>query len=276
MTALLGLVPEPVAVPEDDFVRVTALGTLTVRHAGEVVRIPAQSRWLLGLLALRANSVVALDEIVAVIWPADPPRAYRERLHTYVARLRRPLGSGAVNVQWCGNGYELAAGADSLDVLEFAAYAATGDAKLAVGNRMDAAHWYGRALDLWKGQLLGGTDGRLDNHPEAVQLSRHRVTTCLRFADLAARCGLQQRAVDALSAVCHAEPLDEAVHGRLMSALADVGRRADALTVFHGLRARLVDELGVEPGAEVTQVFRELLDGRPPRGRAWVRGTPFQ
>ncbi|MFD9895016.1 ATP-binding protein, partial [Amycolatopsis sp. NPDC059027] len=42
------------------------------------------------------------------------------------------------------------------------------------------------------------------------------------------------------------------------------GRQADALTVYRGLRATLIDELGVEPGAEARRVHAAVLRGEDP------------
>ena len=45
----------------------------------------------------------------------------------------------------------------------------------------------------------------------------------------------------------------------LMEALYATGRQADALAAYHQLRARLDDELGVEPAAAAQALYRRIL-----------------
>ena len=45
----------------------------------------------------------------------------------------------------------------------------------------------------------------------------------------------------------------------LMRALYATGRQADALAAYHELRARLDDELGVEPAAPAQALYRRIL-----------------
>jgi tetratricopeptide (TPR) repeat protein len=54
-------------------------------------------------------------------------------------------------------------------------------------------------------------------------------------------------------------PLAEPVATQLIRALTDTGRRAEALACFAGFRARLADELGVEPGATLRELHQTIL-----------------
>src|SRR5205814_1774251 len=60
-------------------------------------------------------------------------------------------------------------------------------------------------------------------------------------------------------------PLRERLRGQLMRALFRAGRRADALDVYRRGRQTLVDELGLEPGAELRDLERAILadEGEP-------------
>ncbi len=55
------------------------------------------------------------------------------------------------------------------------------------------------------------------------------------------------------------EPFRERVAGLLMVALYRSGRQADALEAYRRTRARLVDELGIEPGEELQELHRAIL-----------------
>jgi DNA-binding SARP family transcriptional activator len=60
-----------------------------------------------------------------------------------------------------------------------------------------------------------------------------------------------------------AEPTQERFAELLMTALYRGGHRADALRVFHTLRAELGDQLGVPPTAAVQRLFSEIVQDRP-------------
>ena len=61
---------------------------------------------------------------------------------------------------------------------------------------------------------------------------------------------------------CH--PLREALHVRLMSALASAGRSGEALDAYRTARRIFVGELGVEPGEELSRLAVQILGGRRP------------
>ena len=58
-------------------------------------------------------------------------------------------------------------------------------------------------------------------------------------------------------------PLQEHAQGQLMLALYRGGRQTEALEVFRLTRARLVDEIGAEPGPEMRRLHEEILHQSP-------------
>ena len=67
--------------------------------------------------------------------------------------------------------------------------------------------------------------------------------------------------VGGLEALAAEHPLNEKVTGLLMRALAATGRQADALAAYEALRARLADELGIDPGPQLQAIHLEVLRG---------------
>ncbi len=61
------------------------------------------------------------------------------------------------------------------------------------------------------------------------------------------------------------EPLREKLWTLLMRALYGAGRPAEALEVYEEARTKIADELGVDPGAELRQLYQQILtaDGDP-------------
>ena len=78
-------------------------------------------------------------------------------------------------------------------------------------------------------------------------------------ADLAI--GGDDRLVAELEELVTAHPLRERVCGQLMRVLSRAGRQADALAAYERLRARLAEELGVDPSKELQAVHVAVLRG---------------
>ncbi|MEU1528398.1 AfsR/SARP family transcriptional regulator [Streptomyces fagopyri] len=79
--------------------------------------------------------------------------------------------------------------------------------------------------------------------------------------------------VPELAALVVEHPLREAFHRLLMLVLHRTGRQAEALAVHRDLRARLVEELGVEPGPAVREAHLEILRERGSGGSARSAGA---
>ena len=75
-----------------------------------------------------------------------------------------------------------------------------------------------------------------------------------------------------LGALARAHPLRERLHGLHMLALYQAGRQGEALEAYEGLRRRLRDELGVDPGRAVADVHARLLCGQVPAREERLRG----
>jgi DNA-binding SARP family transcriptional activator/tetratricopeptide (TPR) repeat protein len=248
--------------------RINVLGPLSVSVGGATVDVrPPMQRGLLGLLTLRHGQPVSYNEIVDVLWGEDPPRSSRNLVQVYVGRLgallRAPRAPGRP-IRWDGGGYLLEVAPDQVDLAEFDRMSDVADGLRTDGDVSGALDLLAKALDCWRGPVLADAGSSLRHHPAAVAAGQRRLTAAMDFADLALRIGCPDRAARYLRAVADAEPLHEGLHARLMAALASGGDQAAALQVYAGIRTRLADELGVDPGAAVQAAYLRLLRPAPP------------
>ena len=254
---------------------ISVLGTLLVRRGAHPVDVVSPKlRAVLALLAVNAGQVVPCAEIVDALWDDEPPVSCRRLVRLYARRLQRQLQPGRrvpsdpVLADVPG-GYRLNVPEDHLDVTRFANLARRASRALSGGHRASALELFERALSVWRGPVLADVDGPVRRHPKLVALSDQRLAAALSYADLGFDLGWYGRIARRLRELLPHEPLNEALHARLMLALAGAGQQAVALGLFAALRNRLAEELGVTPGpalrAAHLRVLRQELPVRPGR-----------
>jgi DNA-binding SARP family transcriptional activator/tetratricopeptide (TPR) repeat protein/DNA-binding XRE family transcriptional regulator len=257
-------------VPTAPTLAIGILGPLVVRRGEATLDLSAtRPRNLLGLLALQANQVVSLDEIIDVLWGDQPPRSCHSLLHVYIAQLRAAVEpqrlprAPAGTVVRTRNGYRLVIDTDGHDLSRFQALAAAARDAAQAGDTASVLDRSGQALACWRGNVLADATTRLRHHPVALAATQARLATTLIHADAALRLGKPDLAVGPLQAIAHQEPFHEGLHARLILALAGQGHQAAALQLFTDIRTRLAEELAIEPGPEIREAHLRVLRGNP-------------
>ncbi|MEU8664682.1 AfsR/SARP family transcriptional regulator, partial [Actinoplanes philippinensis] len=238
--------------------RIQVLGPMRAWHDDEpIVLGPPAQRTLLGLLVLAGGQPVGLPGLIDAIWGDDPPASAVNVIQTHVKRLRRVLEpsraphSRSELLPYLGDGYHLVVPPDRIDLLRFRRLL-----RRAAGT--GATETLSEAMALWQGQPFADLP-QLAGHPRVRSIvAEHRAALGRLGAALLAG-GQAGRAIAAFEEVTAADPLDEAGQAGLIRALAAAGRRAQAFATFHTVRRRLADELGVDPGAELTAAHQDLL-----------------
>jgi DNA-binding SARP family transcriptional activator len=242
----------PIEVPATDGATL-ALGT------------PKQ-RAVCALLLVRADRLVSLDEVMDELWPERPPRSAVANARTYVARLRRlfATAAGGLRIEPRARGYVLHVEADHFDLPVFQNLVRRGREELDAGRVNDAADNFRRALALWRGTPFADV-------PVGPVLAARRATLLEQHAgaveDLAeARFGLGQgkATIPALREHVRNHPLRERGWELLIRALQRSGDVAGALQAYATARARLVEELGIEPGEALQALHKLVLSGQRP------------
>jgi predicted ATPase len=148
-------------------------------------------------------------------------------------------------VEQSAAGYRLAVTPDDVDALRF--------------ERLVAEGAVAEALALWRGPALADAGDFAE--PFARRLEELRLDATVTFLTRELDAGRAAARVGELEALVAEHPVHEKLAGLLMRALAATGRQADALAAYEALRARLADELGIDPGPEARAVHLEVLRG---------------
>ncbi|MBC2902500.1 BTAD domain-containing putative transcriptional regulator [Streptomyces cupreus] len=243
-----------------DPVRYRILGT-TQAHRPDGTPVPvggARLRALLSVLALRGGRAVPAQFLVDEVWGADPPADAGGALQALVGRLRRVLGADAV--ESVDGGYRLAAGSDDIDLHRFERLTADGIRALADGDPAKAAGVLDDALALWRGPALADLP---DRTAEVARWDTRRLDALRARHTAALALGQAEAALPELTALCDSHPLDEPLQALRLRALRDTGRAAEALAAYDDVRQLLAEQLGSDPGAELSALHRELLSPQP-------------
>jgi DNA-binding SARP family transcriptional activator len=132
-------------------VEFVVLGPLEVHDGDRPVAVgTVKARTLLVALLLRANRLVATDELIDQIWGDAPPANPRSALQTNVQRLRRALGDDAAKlIQTRPDGYRIALEPKQLDLLRFRELVEDARRTEDLAHRHDLLR---EALALWRGR----------------------------------------------------------------------------------------------------------------------------
>lgn len=237
--------------------RIVLLGAVGVVHAGTVVELGAPRQCaVLACLALSGGRIVTVDALVDAVWGERPPVSARALVRTYVSRLRGKLGTV---IESCEGGYALCGNDIEVDLELFREKLTRGRNLHRQGLEVAAADVLRAALALWHGEALCGVPG-----PFAVA-QRNRLATERQLAmeecwacELAL--GRGATVLGELADAVEAMPLNERLVGMLMEALCQAGRRSEAVSVYHQVRWRLADELGMDPCRTLQDLLAAVLD----------------
>ncbi|MFE6104421.1 BTAD domain-containing putative transcriptional regulator [Streptomyces laurentii] len=253
----------------------SVLGAVSVHRGETPITIGSpQQQALLTALLLRSGRVASTHELIASVWGEEPPGSALASLRTYVWRLRQLLEEDPAAPRLLlsqPDGYRMVAPPLSVDLHRAERLAADAGRARAGGDDEACGRLLNEALDLWQGAPLAGVPG-----PYAEQ-QRARFTELRlgleeeRFAH-ELRAGRYGAVIPDLTVFTQEYPLQERPYGFLMRALYASGRQADALAVYTRARRVLAEELGVDPGPELTALHERILAGDPLLDVS-VRGT---
>jgi DNA-binding SARP family transcriptional activator len=253
--------------------RFRILGPLEVQAGGGWTGIGAPKwRSVLAALLLNSGQIVSTDTLISELWGDDPPAKATNLVSIYILRLRKLIGDTEGKLLVTRSpGYQLRLEPGDLDAQLFVTLLSDGRQALSGAEPDRAAQLLTAALALWRGNALADVPSSALVDAESERMGELRTAALeLRIgADLA--CARHAEVIPELHRQIADNPLREGFWLLLMRALDGAGRRAEALNTYGKAREVIADQLGVDPGPELQQLFQDILtaDGRPA-----ARSTP--
>ncbi|MFF3838309.1 BTAD domain-containing putative transcriptional regulator [Streptomyces sp. NPDC001930] len=223
---------------------------------------------LFAALLARCDQVITTDQLIREIWGDAPPRRATAALHVYVSQLRKFLkasGSGETRTQspivTRPLGYMLCIGSDEMDVNDFRSLMDEGRDLHHQGEYGEAVFVLEQALRIWRGAALADLQEGIITYAYANWLEETRLECTETLIEACLQLGRHREVVGRLYALTAQYPLRENFYRHLMQALYRADRQADALAVYQTARARLREELGLEPCRTLQQLNHDILAG---------------
>jgi DNA-binding SARP family transcriptional activator len=224
-----------------------------------------QHRALVAALLVDVGRVVDVDLLIERMWGAGAGSGTLPSLHACISRIRKAMGPGPDGGPLLVTqppGYRLAVPNEAVDAARFAALVAAARRLTAEAAVEPARAALDEALGLWRGSPYQDVRSDFLDH-ERARLEELRIAAVELAAELDLALGRHAELAERLPAVVAEHPLREGLTGSLMTALYRVGRQADALRRYEQTRARLADELGVDPSPELQRLHALVLRQDP-------------
>ncbi len=246
--ALLGIAGNGMAL--------SVLDTFVFRAEDRVVSLPAMSRKLLSLLALRGQPMTRLL-VAGTLWPDASEQEAACNLRSALWRLKQAAGD-ALEITTLDLGLRSGVAVDLHDSRELARRL------IADSGATPASDTPASAVQMLSGDVLPGwyDDWVLIEGREWHQLRLHALEALATRLVVEGRCA---DAIQAALATVRAEPLRESVHGALIKSFIAEGNQNEALSDFYRYRDLLRAELGIEPGPQITGLVENLHRRRTDR-----------
>jgi predicted ATPase/DNA-binding SARP family transcriptional activator len=236
------------------------LGTFEVVGTGGQLPVRGpKRRGLLACLVVHAGHALSTDLLVHELWGEQAPDGASRTVQTYVSQLRKLLEDGA-RLETRPGGYALEIAPTDVDAQRF-------ERAVSVASRIPEPARRLAGLDValawWRGPPLAEFAGVGWADREAGRLDAIRLDALKRRHDALLALGRAADAVSALEPLVQVHPLDEGLWEQLMLALYRSGRQSDALRAYQRARSNLAQDVGIEPGRELADLERRILDHDP-------------
>ncbi|PWC06455.1 BTAD domain-containing putative transcriptional regulator [Mycetocola zhujimingii] len=245
--------------------RISVFGPVAAEIDGTPLRLSkSRHREILGILITAHGHAVSTAAIIDDLWD-EPGTNAIGAVRTFIGELRQLLEpqrqprTAPRALVTVGDGYALRLNPESVDV--WRAERAVAEAATAGPDRAEALLTH--ALQEWHDEPFAEFASRPWARAEGARLSALRADAVERLADARLALGRADEVLPLLDSHVVAYPWREAGWRMLALALYRTERQAEALATLRRAREHLADDLGLNPGASLATLEREILRNDP-------------
>jgi DNA-binding SARP family transcriptional activator len=266
----------PVDIEYSQCVIVHDLGTLVVDNGQQILPMRGKKPTaLLALLLINVNRRVPIEAIMDAVWGDQVAARKPATVESHVWRLRqslepdrKPRETPTILVNDAA-GYRLLLAPDQLDSARFEQLVGSSRDLLDAGQPPAALAALDQAMSLWRGRAYSPLSDERWAAVAATRLDEARSHALELRIDSLLALGRPEEALSAVEPLLGETPYRERVWAQRMLALYQGGRSGEALQTYRRARALLLDDLGLEPGPDLQQLHRRILDRDPTLQRSF-------
>jgi SARP family transcriptional regulator, regulator of embCAB operon len=250
-----------------DAVEFGVLGPLQMSIGGALVPLGTpKQRAVLAVLVVNANRPVDIDTLIGAAWNQRPPSGARATLHAYISNLRRLMSSAGIDRTLLASappGYRLTIGQDQYDLGRFRAQKDAGLHAAAAAQFEQASRQMADALGQWRGPFLADLHDFQFVDTLATAFDEERVVAHTAHVEAEIACGRPHAVIAELETLIVEHPYREPLWAQLITAYYLADRQSDALDAYLRLKTRLAEDLGIDPGLKLRELYEQVLRQEP-------------
>jgi SARP family transcriptional regulator, regulator of embCAB operon len=160
-------------------------------------------------------------------------------------------------------GYRLAIGQDQYDLGRFRTQKDAGLHAAAAGEFEQASRQMSDALAQWRGPFLEDLRDFQFVETLATAFDEEKVVAHTAHVEAEIACGRPQAVITELETLIAEHPYREPLWAQLITAYYLADRQSDALDAYLRLKTRLAEDLGIDPGAKLRELYEQVLRQEP-------------
>ncbi|MBV8294080.1 MAG: FHA domain-containing protein [Mycobacterium sp.] len=252
---------------DGDAVQFGVLGPLQMSIGGALVPLGTpKQRAVLAVLVVNANRPVDIDTLIGAAWDQRPPPGARATLHAYISNLRRLMSSAGADRALLASappGYRLAIGRDQYDLGRFRTKKDAGVRAAAAAQFEQASGLISDALAQWRGPFLEDLRDFQFVETLATAFDEEKIVAHTAHVEAQIACGRPDAVIMELETLIAEHAYREPLWAQLMTAYYLAGRQSDALDAYLRVKTRLAEDLGIDPGPKLRELYEQVLRQEP-------------
>jgi SARP family transcriptional regulator, regulator of embCAB operon len=248
---------------DGDAVQFGVLGALQMSIGSALVPLGTpKQRAVLAVLVVNANRPVAIDTLIGAAWNQRPPPGARATLHAYISNLRRLMSSAGIDralLTSAPPGYRLAIVPNQYDLGRFRVQKDAGVRAAAAGQFEQASRLMSDALAHWRGPFLEDLRDFQFVETLATAFDEEKVLAHTAHVEAEIACGRPNDVIMELETLIAEHAYREPLWAQLITAYYLAGRQSDALDAYLRLKTRLAEDLGIDPGPRLRELYEQVL-----------------